>query len=164
MKNHASLVFRILVMLIPIAAMIATPYTTVYADPVGDLLYVSSWDGNIYRVELSTGNMMTINAGLFQPEDVAVNSRGQVFVTEVGIPRITRFEADGSGRTVIQLPFCCPEGSSFDLFDNLYFNTNEPHSGVWSIAGGDPNNSPVQVVPQFATRGEGTTFLPNRDL
>ncbi len=134
------------------------------SDPQGDLLYVSSWDGNIYRIDLTTGGILVIPAGLVQPEDVAVNSKGQVYVTEVGQPHITRFEMDGSGRTVIVLPFCCPEGSSFDAQDNLFFNTNEPHTGVYRIAGGDPNNPPVQVIPPFASRGEGTTFLPNGDL
>lgn len=143
MSRYKSLFLCFLLTLGLFASLGVLGFNQVLGVVQGDLIFVSSWDGNLYRVDILTGDTLVIPAGLAQPEDVAVNSKGQVYVTEVGVPRITRFEMDGSGRTVIPLPFCCPEGSSFDSQDNLYFNTNEPtleYTG-YLLA--------ILIVPQF---------------
>jgi sugar lactone lactonase YvrE len=143
--------------------------------PLGDELFLSdAVTGIVERVDLATLETTVIVTGLSFPEDGACNAKGQIYFAETTSDRITRFNRDGSGFTIILDPTLglTPEGLSFDASGDLFFNTagypEKPpphkHTGVYRIVGGDPANRPELVIPPFTTHGEGTAFLHDGEL
>jgi len=131
-----------------------------------ELFLGSVSDGTITRVNLTTYSQTVIVSGLVAPQDGACNAAGQLFFPETTSGRIVRFERDGSNQaTVFTDPALYPEGLSFDVSDNLFFNTAYGVDGaVWTIAGGLPGNPASPATAVFATIGEGTAFDNGGDL
>lgn len=117
-------------------------------------------------MNLTTYDKTIIVTGLDSPEDGACNSEGQVYFAQGLAGRITRFGRDGSNQeTVLASSTLHPEGLSFDVSGNLFFNTRDASDGaVWSIPGGVPGNPPTPATAVFSTFGEGTVFDSNGDL
>ena len=125
-------------------------------------VFVSSYNtGIIYRIDAATGATTTFASGLGNPEGLAIDQHGALYVGGE-FAGIRRFDlASGTRLSNVGTNVDGPEGPSLDAAGNLFVNTRQSpasHTGVWEISGGYASTA-VQVVPPFSDWGEGTAFL-----
>lgn len=131
---------------------------------LGGFIYASSFaNGEIFQVDLTTGDTTQIATLGFAAEDMVLDSDGILYIGGVttGVKRI-----DTNTNAVLPdvgTNICGPEGPSLNELDgDIYFNTRLTpcdHSGVWKISRGTAATA-VQVMPAHSGWGEGTALLP----
>jgi hypothetical protein len=121
----------------------------------GNLLFVNQTAKSVMQSAAPFTSATTLISGLTAPFGVAVNSTGDIFVSDAGTTRsIRRFGADGSAKgTYVTFPTSGVEAPDspfylrFDLADNLFVVTGENSLGddgrIWRIAppGGTVNRT-----------------------
>ena len=119
-------------------------------------------DGAVYELDFAAGTRTLIVDGYDLPEDiVAKASTGEIFVCESIGNRVWGYDLGAVMSFFVTGAIDGPEGPSISPAGDLYINTRgDPTvpTGVWSIAGADPANAPVNVIPAFGTFGEGSAF------
>ena len=125
-------------------------------------VYVSSFgDGKVHKIDSDTGVVTEIASGLGNPEGLAIDSKGILYVGGLfrGVKRIDL--VTGARLSDVGTNICGPEGPAIDENGDVYFNTRfNPcdHSGIWRVEGGTATIAEL-VVPFFSQWGEGMAFL-----
>jgi sugar lactone lactonase YvrE len=119
-------------------------------DPTGRYLFIAqAFFNRVSRMDLQTGEIVRIaddtdgESSLQAPDDLAIDADGLVYATTVVGRNVTRFNQDGSGRTVVGSNITNglngPNGISFDpdtgrlYATDLFFDPNHPEGGLWEI-------------------------------
>ena len=138
-----------------------------------DRYFVSTYDvapdSAVYEIDFVAGTATQVLTGLDQAEDIVCKEETrELFICESLASRLVSYDlVTGTLTNIIPAAGLVegPEGPSLSPTGDLYFNTRGPDpdtpivaTGVWSVAGGDPANPAVNVVPTFAAFGEGSVF------
>lgn len=132
------------------------------ADTWNHRVQIFDEDGNLLGQFGNFGNTdgdVSSNPGSFWgPREIAIDSRGDVYISDTGNKRIQKFDADGNflaafgGGGVLPGQFEEPVGLAFDSEDNLYvvdtwnqriqkFDTNFTPLLQWEVVGWDSENA-----------------------
>jgi hypothetical protein len=141
----------------------------------GPFVYVTTFDGNLYKVDTASHVKTLIFSSEGAPfEDAGVGPDGKVYVCVSLRDYIFRVDPNGFNyevayQKVSESDPAGPEGISFNSKGDAYFNTRNNDgetstaTGLWKLPGlgsvptGGTMPAPVQVVTTFSTFGEGTT-------
>jgi len=141
----------------------------------GPFVYVTTFDGNVYKVDTSS-HIKTLIFSIegARMEDAAYGPDGKIYVCVSLDNYIFRVDANGFNYEVVYQKVNAsdpdgPEGISFNSKGDAYFNTRNNNgetstaTGLWKLPGlgsvptGGTMPPPVRAVTTFSTFGEGTT-------
>jgi sugar lactone lactonase YvrE len=112
-------------------------------------------------VDLTTKEKTELIDGLDHPEDITIDSRGNIYVGGV-TTGVVRIAATGEPLPPVGTNVCGAEGAvTSPRGDHVIVNTRQSpcdHSGLWLISAGEAPTA-VQITPPFSGWGEGTAFL-----
>jgi hypothetical protein len=134
-------------------------------DATDNLLVVDSSGGRVLRSSRPYTSATAIITGLNVPAGIAVNSAGDIFVSEFGTKQISHYGSGGGSRIGIYATFTDGTGpiySQFDASDHLYVVTsNDTDAGPGKLyrvdtPGGSANTN---LVVDFAGKGLNNTHM-----
>jgi sugar lactone lactonase YvrE len=117
-------------------------------DANDKLLFVDRSGGNVWRFDPVTSTLTAIISGLDTPFGIAVDSVGDIFVSNSATQKVLRYDSTGAPKGVyVDFSSCdcsdSPAYLQFDASDKLYVVTNHSDSAqfgkVWRV---DPSGTP----------------------
>jgi len=136
-------------------------------DAQDNLLFVDRSGGKVWRFNASTSTLTAIITGLSTPLGIAVDSAGDIFVSNYGTHQLLRYLSDGTPQgpyvtfAAVDCSAACdsPAYLQFDASDKLYLVTNQNSSAqfgkVWRVdpVGTPPSTGTPTLLVDLNARG-----------
>ncbi len=98
----------------------------------GNTLYITQWNGVVYRLPKSGGVLEPFLTGLGNPTDIVADAAGNLFIADFRTGSIYRVAKGTANVETIASGFSYPHGIDVDRYGNVY--TNEEFTGeIWKL-------------------------------
>jgi sugar lactone lactonase YvrE len=123
-------------------------------DPSGQVLFVDAANQKVWRILRAEGRLPerfeAVGTGLIEPTGVAVDSAGNVFISDGGLDQVLEVPANGRPEFSIASGLDYPAGVAVDSRGNVFIADS-----------GNINTNGVIEVPPIGSGGAQTTVLRN---
>jgi sugar lactone lactonase YvrE len=121
-------------------------------DPSGPVVFVDRNTWKVWKIIRTTGDSPSryeaVGTGLVYPTGVAVDSAGNVFISDPGLDQVIEVPADGTPQFSIATGLVSPSGVAIDSVGNVFITDT-----------GNVNNNRVIEVPARGSGGAQITVL-----